>query len=242
MQIAIHQRKNIILTNLNHTEAAKDVGIALQLGPRPFNIAWTDPSDDDELVTQQLAQETAERQREHAVHLQAMPAEQQPAYAQQFQERERQLQFVEQSRRDRVREQIRARRLERLEAIPREYFLIAFDVQILGPVMNGMGLDAFLSQTARSAGRVTTVSPRAAIEAEPWSNRLKLRVGVYFEPSRYADNQSTWRTHITGGFDFRLFSTTIFGWIDPLGVQISYNFDAALDGYQSHGFGLGSWF
>jgi hypothetical protein len=61
-------------------------------------------------------------------------------------------------------------------------------------------------------GTEDTVSARIGSELEGMPGRLRLRLGTYYEPSNYQDVAP--RTHLTGGFEVRMFHTSLFGEYD----------------------------
>ena len=114
--------------------------------------------------------------------------------------------------------------------IPRHYTLFSADVVVNGPTGNAISAASYLAQQPLKAGQTGTISVRGGVESEIWANRLAVRLGSYYEPSRYA---GAWgRGHLTGGFDVRL--TLIWDW------KISYCFDFAR-GYNNSALGLGFW-
>lgn len=118
-----------------------------------------------------------------------------------------------------------------------KHLMLVASLVITGPTPNSIGVPGLLEQTPMRAGRRHTVGFRSGFEAEPWINRLKVRVGTYFEPSRFS---VSYRTHITGGTDLRLFEWDLFGLVAPFSFQASANFDLARD-YRSLGFTVGFW-
>jgi len=91
---------------------------------------------------------------------------------------------------------------------------------------NGTG--AFLTQTLQPVGQKTIATLHTGLEVEAVPRFLRLRVGTYYEPSRY-DGISA-RAHITGGFELRLTRGNIWG---DRPLAISYAIDEA-SRYQVH--------
>ena len=79
---------------------------------------------------------------------------------------------------------------------------------------------------------------RGGMEVEPWTGRLKLRVGGYLEPARY--EHASWRMHGTAGFDVRLFTWDLFGWFNPFSIRVGAMVDIA-PRYFNWGVGVGFW-
>jgi len=121
---------------------------------------------------------------------------------------------------------------DELNAIPRRYLLISFDLVLLGPIDNAIGVDAFFQQRRRTRGKSWSTVTRLGLESELLPHRFKLRIGSYIEQSRYAGVPL--RVHSTAGFDLRLFA--LFGeqW------RTSFVIDAARD-YLSWGMSIGLW-
>jgi hypothetical protein len=125
--------------------------------------------------------------------------------------------------------------LERQE-IDRRYVMFSLDVEVVGGVRNGIGLEGFLSQTWKKSFGSPTVSVHAGIETEVVADWLVLRAGGYAEPSRFT--RLGYRGHGTFGLDLKLFS--ICHGSSRLTFRGSAGFDAARD-YFNAGFSLGFW-
>jgi hypothetical protein len=82
------------------------------------------------------------------------------------------------------------------------------------------------------------VGVRFGAEGEPIENRLKLRVGSYLEPSRFAAGNA--RLHATLGSDVKLFSWDVFGIIDPIELRVGAAVDVAVR-YINYGISVGIW-
>jgi hypothetical protein len=104
-----------------------------------------------------------------------------------------------------------------------------FDTRIFGPSpSDANSTKAFLNQTEAPVGQKTIVTLHGGLEAEAIPKWLRLRVGTYYEPSRY-DGISP-RQHITGGFEFRATKFRVWG---ERPLAISYAIDYAAR-YQVH--------
>jgi len=114
--------------------------------------------------------------------------------------------------------------------IPRQYVLLAADLVLIGPTENAFGIQPFWANAPLISGRSAVASARAGIESEIIDDRLTVRTGSYFEPSRYDDRLGRW--HWTGGGDVRC--TVLWDW------RISWVFDVAPD-YTNTALGLGLW-
>ena len=86
--------------------------------------------------------------------------------------------------------------------------------------------------------RSVTASVRLGVEIEPWPDRLKLRGGGYFEPSRFEGVAG--RMHATAGLDVRLFEWDLFGLVPGTAWRLSLVGDVARR-YVDWGIGIGFW-
>lgn len=168
-----------------------EAGVAFQLGPRPLNPPWINPSDDELGVTD--------------------PAQ---------------------------KKQLLARRKARYQNWPRERVLLLASAVMTGPSTDAVALEGFLEQKREIVGRHIGVSPRFAAESEPIPNLLRLRTGVYLEPSRF--DYGTARQHFTFGGDVRIFAWDLFGLLPMTTLRISGFFDVSAR-YYNYGGGLGVW-
>ena len=73
---------------------------------------------------------------------------------------------------------------------PRRYHLLTIDLWFTGRLSDAVGVDSFLFQTVQRSGEKITISPRIGYESEPWPKRMKLRVGSYLEPTRFAASRA----------------------------------------------------
>ena len=87
--------------------------------------------------------------------------------------------------------------------------LVASDLLFTAPSENAVGVESVLAQTIQPVGTDRTTSVRLGAELETLPGRLRLRLGSYYEPSNYEGVPS--RTHLTGGFEVRLFHSSILG-------------------------------
>ena len=103
-----------------------------------------------------------------------------------------------------------------------------------------VGVESFVFQTVQRSGEKITISPRIGYESEPWPKRMKIRVGSYLEPARFA--ASTARMHGAFGIDLNVLKWNVFGlWPDDYRWQISVSFDIARE-YQALSVGIGGWY
>lgn len=113
--------------------------------------------------------------------------------------------------------------------------LVSGDVRLFGQSpSNAQGSAAFVSQTSRPIGQKTIATIHGGAEVELVPNRFRLRAGTYHEPSRYEGGSA--RTHITGGFEVRLFPIPFI----TREASFSYAIDSTAR-YQTHSFSLWLW-
>jgi len=220
-----------------------DVGLAVQLGPRPLNPRWVEPNEALARLDRYLAWKERERERRKAARLAqtstqgralgpreaALDAEAASDRALDELHRERSLRAL----RDELRR--RARALERF------YVLVSTSLLVTGPVRNSVGVESFITQRVQRSGRKATYTPRLGVETELVPEWLKLRAGTYGEPTRFESNGAKPRLHGTLGFDQKLFPWTAFGIFDD---DTEWRLSAALDGarhYFSWGASVGVW-
>jgi hypothetical protein len=233
-----------VLPEAVHTPAQINVGIAYQFGPRPWNAPWENPHDDALDIQQHQREAQRARRDQHQAEMQRLPRYERAIAEHTFQAREQRQQQAELHDLRAAQQTVQRARVARYAALPRRYLLIALDAQITGPTTKsgvpnyGEGMDAFVLQTQHLAGANATISPRIGAESEVWQNRLVLRAGSYYEPSRY-DNTNG-RLHFTTGFDLRLFDTSFFGLFDTTGIRVTPVLDVA-NNYFSWGLGVGFW-
>ncbi len=224
-------------------------GFAFQIGHRPLNGVFRPDRQPSELVHRRIDEGRARREarevaRETAAAGQA-PTAPDPyrwlprrAHNQAFWQAERRRRARETAGFDQAVETVDKTRRDRYDALAHQYVLITGDVLITGRTPNGIGVDAFLDQQRRPAGQDVTVALRLGAEAEPWPNRLEVRLGGYLEPNRHL--HLTWRPHLTGGFDVRLFRWDLFGLLDPFDIRAGASMDLA-SRYFDWGIGVGFW-
>lgn len=114
--------------------------------------------------------------------------------------------------------------------------LVASDLVFTAPSENAVGVESVLAQTKQPVGTDRTTSVRLGAELETLPDRLRLRLGSYYEPSNYQGISG--RTHLTGGFEVRLFHTSILGEYD---WSLTTTVDSARD-YLNIFLSLGFWY
>lgn len=215
-------------------------GVAVQLGPRPLNRRWENPHDLRDRLQAEMRDARATRMRaqlEQEALESGEPvgdAPRDPAWW--IEERK---QRDEEHRAYRAAQTAAAEAAEHAyEALPRGHWLLAADVLLIGPSENAVGLESFLSQTRQVSGEHVSLGVRGGLETEPFDNRLKLRLGGYLEPSRFAG--VGYRPHLTTGGEVRLFRWDVFGLFEPFDVRAGLTFDFA-QRYLNWIIGIGFW-
>lgn len=115
------------------------------------------------------------------------------------------------------------------------YILVSAQMVILGPLKKTIGTDAFFEQIYERTGRGVDVGAHLGVEAEVWRNRLRLRGGGYWEPSRFEHYAG--RMHGTFGLELRLFDFKLWG---PRSLSLSSSLDLA-SRYNNVSFSVGFW-
>lgn len=240
-----------------------EVGIALQVGPRPLNPRWVNPHDQERVLLEQ--QESERRLREHAREAE-LAAISDPG--------ERALR-AEDHREARIREAEKDRlafaktaadlmkeRAARYFNWPREHLLLTAEILVTGDVPRGVGLEGFLGQQESlaketgadivgSSGSEVNFSPRFGIETEPIPGLVHTRFGSYYEPRRIQTSTTTsaspeaitggvGRQHFTFGADLRVLTTTFWGLVPEVTYTLQASFDIA-PRYESFSVGIGTW-
>ncbi|MEQ8276780.1 MAG: hypothetical protein RMA76_26700 [Deltaproteobacteria bacterium] len=114
------------------------------------------------------------------------------------------------SRANNVTKTFGTREAEKDDALPKErdFVTVAADVVFTEALERVAGFQAWADDVLQPAGQAVTVGLHIGAESEIIDNRLKLRAGGYYEPSRFAGSG---RFHGTTGFDLRLFEL-IWDW------------------------------
>jgi hypothetical protein len=115
------------------------------------------------------------------------------------------------------------------------YVLISVELLFLGSVKDAIGMDGFFQQEWERAGRNVSISPRVGVETELLRRRLRVRSGLYWEPSRYKGYIG--RLHWTFSFQLRLFD---FSFLGDHSVAVNFAIDLT-HRYNNMSFGIGFW-
>jgi hypothetical protein len=222
-----------------------NVGFAAQLGPRPLNPPWIDPSGvlepmrryldwreherDRRLRQAEAAEPQGENQRERRRRLRRLRAELRAE--EELDDRERQ----------RVEQDLHRRLRQRYQEQARFYVLVTTSLSVSGPVDAAVGIESMLDRVVQRSGEHASISPHLGVETELFPHWLKLRGGTYLEPSRFASNPQGARLHATFGFDQKLLSWDVFGaFAEGTEWRVSGSLDAARS-YLGWGATIGVW-
>ena len=235
----VRSTEGFILPDEIIVPAQLEAGVAVQLGPRPLNPRWVDPSIQDADVRKKVDDARKARADAQDRLVADTPPAEREALEQRLDRDERAIRRVEESYLDAEHERLFDERKARYDNWPRPHVLLVASAVITAPVQGGIALSSFRDQKLESYGRAFSVSPRYGVEGEPLPDRFRLRLGGYLEPSLFVDG--TARQHFTFGWDIKLFPWDIFG-ILPKGTtwQLSFATDLA-PRYTNWGIGIGVW-
>jgi hypothetical protein len=190
-----------------------DVGLAIQLGPRPLNPAWIDPAIEIERCKRFLRWRQLERARRRRFEL-ARVAELHGDAAAAAQALD--AQFATEAALDdatlnRTEQEVDLELRRRVRALQRFHVLVVSSLVISGTTQDAVGVESFLERRVQRSGATLSYSPRIALETESVPGWLRLRAGSYNEPTRFPSNPQGSRIHGTLGFDVKLFPFDVFG-------------------------------
>jgi hypothetical protein len=123
----------------------------------------------------------------------------------------------------------------------RFYVLVTASVLLSGPVEDAVGVESFLRQEVDRSGESLTYTPRLGVETEAIPHWLKVRVGSYYEPTRFDNGLSDGRLHGTASLELKVLPWTVFGLFDD---PTWWRVGAVIDGstrFLSYGFTGGVW-
>ncbi len=216
-----------------------EIGFALQLGPRPLNPRWIDPSDELEPLRRRIELERLDRSLHEATELAVIPeGALRERRRRELDGTERAIRRIEDARMDAEEKRLHTEYDARYANWPRPKLLVVADAVITAPVDKAVAVSSFIDQKSESYGRSWTVSPRLGLEGEPFPDRFRLRFGSYLEPSLFDGGSA--RQHFTFGGDLKLFTWDVFGILSPTTFQVSFATDLA-PRYSNWGLSLGVW-
>jgi len=122
----------------------------------------------------------------------------------------------------------------------RKIAMVTLSVLMAGSVENAVGVESLQSQTINRSGEWLVASPRLGSEVEIIPDWVRLRSGVYLEPTRFTTGSL--RPHYTGGFDLALGVWNVFGiWPDDYRWRLAAAFDIA-DDFRTIGATVAGWY
>jgi hypothetical protein len=222
-----------------------NVGFAAQLGPRPLNPQWIDPS----IVLEPMRRYLGWRQHERDRRLRQ--AERSGSIYETERERKRRLRKLRAELRaeedlddhERARVEADLHRRLRLRYLEQErfYVLVTTSLMVSGAVDNAVGIESMLDRRVQRSGERLSISPHIGAETEIVPHWLKLRGGSYLEPTRFDSNAKGARLHATFGFDQKVLGWNVFGAFDD-GTEwrVSGSVDASRN-YLGWGATIGVW-
>lgn len=234
-----------------------ELGVAVQVGPRPLNPKWIHPDEHEAELRDAYAARRAAREQRINRQLNALPpGETRKALERQLRNEQARIDAQQRRQRDRDLERLRDERRARARNWPREALLLTLDLLVTGPVEQGQSLERFLAQSdpaprvgdcaVVASGEEVNFSPRLGLEMEPFIGWMHTRFGTYYEPNRFRYdtaqcNDRVGRQHFTFGADVKLASTTWFGLVPEVTYKLQAYGDLA-PRYQSFGAGFGVWY
>ncbi|WP_433936842.1 hypothetical protein AB3662_19460 [Sorangium cellulosum] len=227
-----------------------ELGLAVQVGPRPLNPAWINPRAQERELHEMIARRRSEREARREFELRAIADPEERAARERAFSAERARERAADERELAAGPDILEReRRARYWNWPREHLLITAELLVTGAVANGVSLEHFLAQNQpgsdrgdSTSGAHVSFSPRFGIETEPIPGRVHTRFGSYYEPNRFGRLGSgrVGRQHFTFGADLRVLSTTFWGLLP----EVAYTLQASMDfapRYDSVSAGIGVW-
>ncbi len=169
-----------------------EAGVAFEFGSRPLNPEWVNPRDRARPLVNELKLRREERRRRGVGR-----------------DEDRQAREADQRALEEFHDDLRARRERAWRELPRSRLLLSASVLITGPVADAVGTESFFQKTVDRSGEQVSITPRLGLEAEPLPGWLQLRLGTYYEPSRYRHTSA--RLHGTAGVDVKVLPWTVFG-------------------------------
>lgn len=215
-----------------------EAGFALQVGPRPLNPKWIDPSEQEDAERRQIEDDRAARKKAEEMELAKLEPAAMFEQARKFAAEEARTRAAEEDRLKEARKRLLYERKARYANWPRERITFVGELLLTGPSKSAVDVEYFLTQLRRESGASVSVAPRVGLEGEPIVDLLQTRIGTYIEPSRFSGQPA--RQHFTFGFDVRLGAWSMFG---IAGDQV-WRVTGAVDlspRYENFGLSIGAW-
>ncbi len=222
-----------------------NLGFAAQLGPRPLNPRWVDPSSVLEPMRRYMDWRAHERDRrirraEASRFMDESPHDRRHRLRK-LRAELRAEEDLDDHERSRVEKDLDRRLRQRYHEQARFFVLVTTSLMISGSVDNAVGIESMLDRTVQRSGQRFSVSPHVGAETELLPHWLRLRGGSYLEPSRFASNQKGARLHATFGFDQKVFPWDVFGTFpEDTEWRVSGSLDAGRS-YLGWGVSIGVW-
>lgn len=222
-----------------------NVGFAAQLGPRPLNPRWIDPSSVLQPMRRYVEWRGHERRRRMAqAELANPPGESHGERRRRLRKLRAELRAEEEldeRERARVEQDLDRRLRRRYQEQARFFFLVTTSLVVTGTVDDAVGIESMLDRTVQRSGQKVSLSPHLGLETEVVPHWLRLRGGTYLEPSRFDSNPKGARLHATFGFDQKLFPWEVFGTFpEKTEWRVSGAVDASRN-YLGWGIAVGVW-
>ncbi len=220
-----------------------DLGMAIQLGPRPLNPRWVDPVEELERIKRFLHWRELERARYRKFELARVErAHGDVAEAARALDAELATEAdLDAATLARAEHDVDVKIRSQVAALGRFHVLILSSLVVTGTAQEAVGVESFLERKVQRSGTTLSYSPRLAIETESVPHWLQLRAGSYLEPSRFPSNLQGSRVHGTLGFDQKLFPWDVFGTFpESTHWRVSGSLDAARD-YFGWSLAIGVW-
>jgi hypothetical protein len=222
-----------------------NIGFAAQLGPRPLNPRWVDPSSVLQPMRRYLEWRAHERDRRIRNAEAARFSDETPhdrrRRVRKLRAELRAEEDLDDRERSRVEKDLDRRLRRRYHEQARFFVLVTTSLMISGSVKNAVGIESMLNRAVQRSGEHDTVSPHIGVESEPIPHWLRLRGGSYLEPSRFDSNRKGARLHATFGFDQKIFPWDVFGaFPEDTEWRVGGSLDASRS-YLGWGVSIGVW-
>ena len=222
-----------------------NIGFAAQLGPRPLNPRWVDPSSVLEPMRRYLEWRAHERERRlrnaEAAHFSDESPRDHWRRVRKLRAELRAEEDLDDRERTRVEKDLDRRLRQRYHEQARFFVLVTTSIMVSGSVNNAVGIESMLNRTVQRSGERLTVSPHVGVETELIPHWLRVRGGSYLEPTRFNSNQKGARLHATFGFDQKVLPWNVFGaFPDDTEWRVGGSLDASRS-YLGWGVSIGVW-
>jgi hypothetical protein len=222
-----------------------NVGFAAQMGPRPLNPRWVDPSIVLEPMRRYVEWRAHERERRvREAERVSDPLETERQRRKRLRKLRAELRAEAQldaAERSRVERDLTRRLRQRYHEQARFFVLVTTSLMISGTVHDAVGIESMLDRRVQRSGERLSLSPHLGLETEVVPHWLRLRGGTYLEPSRFVSNPKGARLHMTFGFDQKVFGWDVFGTFpEDTEWRISGSLDASRN-YLGWGIAIGNW-